>query len=80
MVGEHISNEELLKDIFETEKESKAYSLLEQGYKLLMELPENQEVKILSRLGHEEKRYFENQKDCEVFLKDLYKIKSERGL
>ena len=71
-----VTKEQIIEDIFQTEKELKAYSLLQQGYSMLMDLPENQEPKTLAVLRYEERRNFNNQRECEDFLKTLYKLKN----
>jgi hypothetical protein len=72
-----ISNEELLKDIENTETEVKAYRALADGYYHLSRLPENANVP-----GH--KINFRYYGDCEIecskFLDKLYQIKKDRGL
>ena len=75
-----VSNENLLVDIFNTEKEANAYHQLMNGFSSLSELPEN--IESGQHLVHRVKsdNYYNLEKRCRAFLEQLYQLKKERGL
>ena len=75
----NVSNETLLRDIENTEKEVLAYNKLSEGFGLLSELPEFNQYK---RRDYEEKslNYANLAEGCMQFLDQLLSIKSDRKL
>lgn len=72
-----VSNEELLEDIFNTEKEMEAYRMISDGFLILSRLPESS-----GATGYKFKYsvYLGFEIGCKDLLDRLYKIKSERNL
>ena len=73
-----ISNEELLKDIHNTELEFSAYDKLQSGFLILSELPENKDSNKILLFRH--KKYCNLRDECFNFLEKLIILKSKRGL
>jgi len=72
-----ITDEELLIDIRNTEREVEAYRMIKEGYRILSVLPENEDSHVYSI---NLLRFEQAEDGCREFLKKLYKIKSERNL
>lgn len=72
-----VSDDELLKDIYNTELEVDAYYNIKQGFSVLSSLPEN---KTSNRYAFEYYRYMELENECRAFLDRLYRIKEDRGI
>jgi hypothetical protein len=77
--SQKVSNEELLQDIQNTEREISAYQMLKDGYRILAGLPETS-ISAASRFNWEAERFNSNEIRCSQFLDDLYALKAERGL
>jgi len=77
MMNAEISNEMLLVDIANTEKECQAYLKIAEGFDVLCSLPENNN-KLDIRLHAQ--RYRNNYAECCKLLAKLKKIATERGL
>jgi|GEM_PF-6452544 len=74
-----VSNEVLLVDIHNTEKEVEAYGKLSEGFFELSLLPETDYGKRQSyRVQSTE--YKDLLKECSIFLNKLYELRSERSL
>jgi hypothetical protein len=73
----NVSDEELLLDIWNTERELEAYRMIKEGYDILSKLPENKESNIYM-INH--LRFAESEDGCRAFLGKLYKIKAKRNL
>jgi hypothetical protein len=71
-----VSNEELLVDIANTEKEVEAYDKLSVGFYTLAHLPENTERMYF----FESQKYERLSKECTRFLETLLELKAERGI
>lgn len=74
-----VSDRELLDDIYNTEKELKAYKNLWMGYQALAELPENQGAKS-SEYRFQCKKFQGIADRCEDFLKQIKALRDERGI
>lgn len=78
MRAQNVSNDELLVDIANTEKELKAYQDIASGYDVLAQMPEvqgnNRAIIGMAR------QYKAQAAECQTFLKKLYEIRQERGL
>jgi len=69
-----VTMEELITDIDNTEKEVRAYALLEEGYTILSTLPENAGSMAFSY--HTKSKCYGNSKvECDAFLQKLKKLK-----
>ena len=79
MTAENVSNEELLIDIGNTERELKAYEDIRNGFWNLSELPENEGLQRQKYLI-ESNKYDAFYLGCKSFLHKLYEIKAERNL
>jgi hypothetical protein len=77
---EHISNEQLLKDIDLTERERDAYLKLCDGFLTLAGLPENIESGESRMCTAQHYKYSGLATMCSTFLDQLLAIKKERGL
>lgn len=75
-----VSNEELLNDIYNTEKELKAYKNLWMGYQALSELPENQQGVKLNEYLFQCKKFQGFADRCEEFLNQIKALRDERGI
>lgn len=73
----NVTDDELLKDIYNTELEVDAYHNLKQGFSVLSSLPEN---KASNRYAYEHYKYMELENECRAFLDKLYRLKSDRGI
>lgn len=73
-----VSNEELLNDIRNTEREIDAYQKLADGFYILAQLPENWEN--ARKHNFEGQKYSRLASECQDFLGKLYDLKAERGL
>ena len=74
-----VSNDVLLRDIHNTELETKAYKDLAHGFFVLSQLPENEGWQS-SKYAHEYNEYSTLEKECRVFLDKLYRIRQDRGI
>ena len=75
--NKHISDEELLRDIYNTREEMYAYSYLYKGFTVLSNLPETDPVDKKFFYG-EAVKYFKRQNECLEFLRKLNSIKIQR--
>ena len=72
-----VTDEELLVDIFNTEREADAYFNIATGFAVLSQLPENEGDQ---KLPYLHRSYVDSEERCRLFLKQLLKLKTERGL
>jgi len=75
-----ISNEQLLIDIVNTEKERDAYEQLRAGYFTLSLLPENQESGESRVHSLKSEHYQQLCFQCQEFLNKLIALQKERGI
>lgn len=75
----HISDEELLTDIRNTEIELGAYLKLSEGFEELSRLPEIESGR-KNHLRYQSQNYKDDYDKCLEFLDKLYKIRLERNL
>jgi hypothetical protein len=75
----NVSNEELLIDINNTEKELDAYYNIQCGFLVLANLPENEGAMSLKYFSLRSD-YFHLYNECSNFLQTLLELKKERGL
>ncbi len=75
-----ITNEQLLKDIDITQRESYAYRSISEGFERLMLLHEKDGMTYSKLCRIEHLKYHEKYKECLHLLEALLKIKENRGL
>lgn len=75
----NISNEELLTDIANTEKELSAYQMLANAHRILADLPESIGANQRMHNFHAD-NYRSTEQRCAAFLRELHRLKAERGL
>ena len=74
-----VSDEQLLADINNTEKELDEYDKLQRGFLILSNLPENNGAMSLKYYSSRSE-YFRLYKECGEFLQKLLELKKQRGL
>ena len=77
-MNEYISDEELLTDIKNTEKESLAYLKISEGFNILSSLPENSPHFRIFKM--ECGKYINKYKECKKLQEKLERIATDRGL
>lgn len=80
MKAENVSDEQLMIDIENTEKEVKAYRYLSMGFDILANLPENVESGASSELRFRAMKHRKSEEECMDFLEEIKKIAIERNL
>lgn len=78
-MGCNVSNEQLLIDINNTERELDAYYNIQCGFLVLSNLPENEGAMSL-KYSSLHSDYLRLYNECENFLQELLELKKERGL
>lgn len=79
MIGENVSNEQLIDDYNNTKLEAEAYEMLAKGYDILAKLPENAGAQ--ARTHSFKADGFRNSAEaCRKFLIKLEKLMGERGI
>lgn len=74
-----VSNDELIKDIYNTKLELDAYRKIADGFLTLSGLPENQ-GSMSEKYFYEYKKYNGIAIECNRFLNELIKMKTDRGI